>query len=255
MMNRFEGRTAVVTGGTHGMGLAMVERLLDEGAEVVLTGRDEKKIEAARAEVASDRAHVVRSDAASMADIRALADVVQDRLGRVDHLFVNHGIAEVQTLQEVTEESWDRHFAVNTKGAFFTVQSLSPLLSDGGSVVFTTVANDAIFPGMSAYSGSKDAVRAFAHVLAAEFLPRKIRVNAVAPGFIKTPTMGVAGMTDEERAAFEKEGGETTPLKRMGTVEEVAAAALFLAADATFTTNVEFPVDGGLAQGLSSLGH
>ncbi|WP_052852835.1 SDR family oxidoreductase [Streptomyces avicenniae] len=254
-MSRFTGKTAVVTGGTHGMGLAIVKQLLDEGAEVVLTGRNEKNIEGARTELVSDRAHVVRSDAASMADVRALADIAQEKLGRVDYLFVNHGLAEVQTLDEVTEESWDRHFAINTKGAFFTVQSLSPLLNDGGAIVFTTVANDLVFPGLSAYAGSKDAVRAFAHVLAAEYLPRRIRVNAVAPGYIKTPTMGVPGMTDQERADFEKQGGLSTPLKRMGTAEEVAAAALFLAADATFTTNVEFPVDGGFAQGLPGAEH
>jgi NAD(P)-dependent dehydrogenase (short-subunit alcohol dehydrogenase family) len=250
-MSRFAGKKAVVTGGTHGMGFAIVKALLDGGAEVLFTGRNEKKIEEARTELKSDAAHVVRSDAASMADIRALADTAQDKLGRIDYLFVNHGIAEVQTLEEVTEESWDRHFAVNAKGAFFTVQSLSPLINDGGAIVFTTVANDLIFPGLSAYSGSKEAVRAVAHVLAAEFLPRKIRVNSVAPGYIKTPTMGVAGLTEEERRDFEAQGNETTPLKRNGTVEEVAAAALFLAADATFTTNVEFPVDGGFAQGLS----
>ncbi|WP_351234358.1 SDR family oxidoreductase [Streptomyces sp. NPDC002133] len=254
-MSRFAGKKAVVTGGTHGMGLAIVKALLEGGAEVVLTGRNEKKIEEARTEVKSGEAHVVRSDAASMADIKALADFVQEKLGRVDWLFVNHGIAEVQSLEEVTEESWDRHFNVNTKGAFFTVQSLSPLINEGGSIVFTTVANDLIYPGISAYSASKDAVRAFAHVLAAEFLPRRIRVNSLAPGFIKTPTMGVAGLTDEERREFEKQGDETTPLRRNGTVEEVAAAALFLAADATFTTNVEFPVDGGFAQGLLSAAH
>ncbi|WP_419994976.1 SDR family oxidoreductase [Streptomyces boninensis] len=246
----FAGKTAVVTGGTHGMGLAIVRALLDGGAEVVLTGRNEQTIEAARAELKGAAAHVVRSDAAVAGDIAALADVARERLGRVDHLFVNHGFAELGTLREVTEAHWDRHFAVNTKGAFFTVQALEPLISDGGSIVFTTVANDAPFAGLSAYSGSKEAVRAFAHVLAAELLPRRIRVNAVAPGFIKTPTMGVPGLTDEQRRDFEREGDAITPLGRHGTAEEVAAAALFLAAEATFTTNVELAVDGGLAQGL-----
>ncbi|MFD6281279.1 SDR family oxidoreductase [Streptomyces sp. NPDC060209] len=251
-MSRFTGKKAVVTGGTHGMGLAIVKALLAEGAEVVLTGRNEKTLEEARSELKGEAAHVVRSDAASMADISALADYVRTELGGIDHLFVNHGIAEFAELREVTEASWDRHFAVNTKGSFFTVQALDPLLRDGGSMVFTTVGNDVVFPGLSAYSASKEAMRAFAHVLAAELLPRKIRVNAVAPGFIKTPTMGVAGLSDEERREFERQGDETTPLKRNGTVEEVAAAALFLAADATFTTNVEFAVDGGFAQGLVS---
>jgi NAD(P)-dependent dehydrogenase (short-subunit alcohol dehydrogenase family) len=251
-MSRFTGKKAVVTGGTHGMGLAIVRALLAGGAEVVYTGRDEKKIEESRTGLASGAAHVVRSDAANMADIAALGDFVQRKLGRIDYVFINHGIAELAPLEEVTEASWDRHFDINTKGAFFTVQSLSPLINDGGAIVFTTVANDLVFPGMSAYSGSKDAVRSFAHVLAAEFLPRKIRVNSVAPGFIKTPTMGVAGLTEREREEFERQGNETTPLRRNGTVEEVAAAALFLAADATFTTNVEFPVDGGFAQGLAA---
>ncbi|MFC5151294.1 SDR family oxidoreductase [Streptomyces amakusaensis] len=250
-MSRFTGRRAVVTGGTHGMGLAIVKALLAEGAEVVLTGRGEKTLEEARTELRGEAAHVVRSDAASMADIAALTDFAQEKLGRVDHLFLNHGIAEFAELSEVTEASWDRHFAVNTKGAFFTVQALSPLLENGGSIVFTTVANDLVFPGLSAYSASKEATRAFAHVLAAEFLPRRIRVNSVAPGFIKTPTMGSAGLTAEERAAFERQGDETTPLQRIGTPEEVAAA-LFLASDATFTTNVELPVDGGFAQGLAA---
>ena len=232
------------------MGLAIVRELLARGAEVVLTGRNERNIEDARTALKGEAAHVVRSDAGSMADIAALGDLVEERLGIVDHLFVNHGIAQFAELAEVTEEAWDRHFAINAKGAFFTVQRLAPLLNDGGAVVFTTVANDVVFPGLAAYSASKEAMRAFAHVLAVELLPRKIRVNSVAPGFIRTPSMGVADLTDEERREFERQGDESTPLRRMGTAEEVAAAALFLAEDATFTTNVELAVDGGLAQGL-----
>lgn len=243
-------KKAVVTGGTHGMGLAIVRELLARGAEVLLTGRNERNIEEARTALKGEAAHVVRSDAASMADIAALGDVVSERLGSIDYLFVNHGIAQFAELAEVTEEAWDRHFAVNTKGSFFTVQRLAPLLTDGGAVVFTTVANDVVFPGLSAYSASKEAMRAFAHVLAVELLPRKIRVNSVAPGYIKTPSMGVADLTEEQRREFERQGDESTPLRRMGTAEEVAAAALFLAESATFTTNVELAVDGGLAQGL-----
>ncbi|OKJ95592.1 SDR family NAD(P)-dependent oxidoreductase [Amycolatopsis sp. CB00013] len=243
-------KKAVVTGGTHGMGLAIVRELLARGAEVVLTGRNERNLEETRTTLKGEAAHVVRSDAASMADIAALGELVTERLGSVDYLFVNHGIAQFAELAEVTEEAWDRHFAVNTKGAFFTVQRLAPLLNDGGAVVFTTVANDVVFPGLAAYSASKEAMRAFAHVLAVELLPRKIRVNSVAPGYIKTPSMGVTDLTEEQRREFERQGDESTPLRRMGTVEEVAAAALFLAETATFTTNVELAVDGGLAQGL-----
>ncbi|MGK8488142.1 SDR family oxidoreductase [Nocardia asiatica] len=248
------GKKAVVTGGTHGMGLAIVQALLAEGAEVVLTGRNEHTLERARVRLSGRPAHVVRSDAASAADIAALGDLVAERLGRVDALFVNHGIAEFQTLEAATEESFDRQFTVNTKGAFFTVQRLAPLLREGGSIVFTTVANDVVFPGLSAYSGSKEALRAIAQVLAAELLPRRIRVNSVAPGFIETPTMGVAGLTEQQRAEFLEQGSRSTPLRRNGTADEVAKAALFLAFDATFTTGIELPVDGGWGQGLGAAG-
>ncbi len=175
--------------------------------------------------------------------------MVEQRLGDIDHLFVNHGVAEFKILDEATVEHWDRVFDVNAKGAFFTVQRLAPLIRDGGSIVFTTVSNDRIFPGLSAYSAAKEAVRAFAKVLAAEMLPRNIRVNAVAPGFILTPSMGVAELTEHQRAEFLRDGKETTPMGRPGTVDEVASAALYLAG-ATFTTGTELVVDGGFAQGL-----
>ncbi len=145
---------------------------------------------------------------------------------------------------------WDRVFDVNAKGAFFTTQRLVPLIRDHGAIVYTTVSNDRIFPGLSAYSAAKEAVRAFSKVLAAKLLPRGIRVNAVAPGFILTPSMGVAELTEEQRAEFIRDGKATTPMARPGTVEEVAAAALYLAVDATFTTGTELVVDGGFAQGL-----
>lgn len=244
------GKRAVVTGGTIGMGRAIVEALTDRGAEVVYTGRSERRLAEAQAALDTPLARPLRSDVTDKADLAALGGRVADLLGGIDYLFVNQGIAEFQTLEEVTEESWDRIFDVNTKGAFFTVQQLAPLVSEGGSIVFTTVSNGQIFPGLSAYSGAKEAVAAFAKVLAAELLPRKIRVNAVAPGFILTPTMGVADLTDEQRADFVEQGNATTPMGRGGSVEEVAAAALYLAVDATFTTGVELAVDGGFSQGL-----
>ncbi|CAM5687471.1 Putative short-chain dehydrogenase/reductase SDR OS=Streptomyces glaucescens OX=1907 GN=SGLAU_25470 PE=3 SV=1 [Streptomyces glaucescens] len=244
------GKRAVVTGGTIGMGRAIVQALTDRGAEVMYTGRNDQRLAEAQAALDTPLAHPVRSDATDAIAIAALGDQVADRLGGIDYLFINQGIAEFQTIEEVTEESWDRIFDVNTKGAFFTVQRLVPLMSEGGSIVFTTVSNDRIFPGLSAYSGAKEAVAAFAKVLAAELLPRKIRVNAIAPGFILTPTMGVAELTDEQRAEFIEQGNASTPMGRGGTVEEVAAAALYLATEATFTTGMELPVDGGFGQCL-----
>jgi NAD(P)-dependent dehydrogenase (short-subunit alcohol dehydrogenase family) len=242
---------AVVTGGTHGMGLAIVNALLDRGGEVLLTGRNEQNIENVRRELGDRTVHVVRSDAANLDDIDTLAAHVKDRLGEIDALFVNHGYSALVPFDQVTEAIYDRHFDVNTKGAFFTVQRLAPLIRDGGSIVFTSsVADEGGEAGLIAYAGSKAALWSFAQGFAAELLPRGIRVNAVSPGFIDTPTMGVDAPA-ELRAEFSRIGDEVTPMRRHGTAEEVAAAALFLAFDATFTTGVKLPVDGGLGQGVN----
>lgn len=212
-----------------------------------MTGYSERNVEAARGEL-GPRAHVARSDTASLTDIEALGDLVEARLGEVDFVFVNAGVATLEPFEQVTEASYDQMLAVNAKGAFFTAQRLAPLVRDGGSFVFTTVTPATGTPTMSVYTASKAALRASARVLAAELLPRGIRVNTVAPGFIKTPTLGVAGMSDEERAAFEETGDQITPMGRHGSAQEVARAVLFLAFDATFTTGAELPVDGGISQ-------
>ncbi|AKF85152.1 hypothetical protein MFUL124B02_09960 [Myxococcus fulvus 124B02] len=247
-MGRYSGKKVVVTGGTAGIGLAAVKALLAEGAEVLLTGRGEQGLEAARKEL-GPRAHVVRSDTASLRDIDALAVRVKEALGAVDFVLVNAGYAKLVPFEQVTESVYDETFGINTKGAFFTAQRLAPLVRDGGAFVFTTsVADETGAPGMSVYSGAKAAVRSFVRVLGAELVSRGIRVNAVSPGFTRTPTLGVTGATPQEVAAFEQEGLHLTPMKRIADAEEVARAALFLGLEATFTTGAELPVDGGLSQ-------
>ncbi|MEU6986589.1 SDR family oxidoreductase [Streptomyces sp. NPDC046324] len=249
-MTKYAGKKAVISGGTHGMGLAVARALVAEGAEVVVTGRDEANLAAAR-DALGPGAHVVRCDVTDLAEIGALGRAVEERLGGVDFLFVNAGYAKLEPFELVTEAVYDRIFAVNTKGAYFTVQRLAPLLREGGAVVFTTsIAHHSGTAGMSAYAGAKAAVRSFAQVFAAELLPRGIRVNTVGPGFIKTPSMGVEASA-EERAVFEKIGDEITPMKRHGSVEEISRAVLFLAFDATFTTGTEITVDGGLTEVLT----
>ena len=243
--SKLSGKKAVVTGGTHGMGLATVRALVEAGAEVILTGRNEHNVEAARRELGG-RAHVVRSDVAKMADIDAVGALVKERFGTIDFLHVNAGISELGPFSEVSEATFDRMFAVNTKGAFFTAQRLAPLLRKGGAIVFTTVTEAPASGNLSVYAGSKAAVRAFAQVLASELLTREIRVNTVGPGFVDTPTLGVAGLSPEQRAQMMTLGDQVTPMKRHGTPEEIARAVLFLAFDATFTTGVELTVDGGL---------
>lgn len=214
-MGKYQGKKAVVIGGTHGMGRAVVEALIAEGAEVLLTGRNPRTVEAARRELAT-KAEVVASDIASLKDIAELALRVADGIGAVDFLFVNAGYSKLEAVGDVTEESYDRTFGINTKGAFFTVQRLLPLIRDGGSIVFTTsVANESGAPGMSTYAGAKAAVSAFARVLASELLARRIRVNTVSPGFIDTPTMGVVEATPEEQAEFRKIGDAVTPMSTL----------------------------------------
>lgn len=246
-MGDYAGRTALVVGGSHGMGLATAEMLVEGGARVLVTGRDAAKLEAA-GRALGEAGRALRCDVASLAEIEALAAAVRERFGSLDLLFVNAAIGAFEPIDQVTEATFDRFFAINAKGAFFTLQRLAPLVRDGGAIVVTTVTPGNASPGLGVYGGTKAALRAFAQVLAAELLPRGIRVNAVAPGFIATPTLGVAEATPEERAALEKLGEEVTPMKRHGTPEEVARAVLFLAFEATFTTGIELPVDGGLSQ-------
>jgi NAD(P)-dependent dehydrogenase (short-subunit alcohol dehydrogenase family) len=250
-MSSYKGKKAVIVGGTHGMGLAVAQALVAGGAEVLITGRTEKTLDEAQ-RVLGDNAHVVRSDIADLSEIAKLGTEVNEKLGQIDFLHMNAGISELEPYDQVTEASFDRQFSINTKGTFFTTQRLVPLIREGGSIVFTSsVADDSGTPGMVVYSATKAAVRSFSKVLAAELLPRKIRVNVVSPGFIDTPTMGVAGATADERAAFIEIGDAVTPMKRHGTPDEVARAVLFLGFDATFTTGEQIKVDGGLGQNLS----
>lgn len=245
-MSRFSGKKAVISGGTHGMGFAIAKALLDGGAEVLLTGRNERNIDAARKALPS--AHVVRTDVASLLDIDALRGVVQETLGAIDFLFINAGVSVLGPFESMTEATYDHMFDINAKGAYFTTQRLAPLIRAGGAVVFTTLAEGPATAHLSVYAGSKAALRAFAQVFAAELVTKGIRVNAVGPGFIDTPTLGVAGLTPEARVEMSKLGDQVTPMKRHGSPDEVARAALFLAADATFTTGIELAVDGGLMQ-------
>jgi len=245
---KYLGKKAVVTGGTHGMGLAVVQALLDGGAEVLLTGRDVSPL---RGKLPG-KAHLLSSNAASLTDINELGVTAADTLGELDLVFVNVGFATLTPYEAATPEVYDRTFDVNTKGAYFTAQRLAGLVRPGGSFVFTTsVAAGAGIAGMGPYSAAKAAVRSFARTYAAELAPRGIRVNVVSPGYTDTPTMGVTGVPAEVLASFKETGDEITPLKRHATPEEVAAAVLFLAFDATFTTGADLPVDGGLGQRLT----
>ncbi len=216
------------------------------GGDVLVTGSNPANVVAAEAVLGAGRA--LRSDVTRAEDIAALAAAAGARFGRLDAVFVFAGVAELDPFDAVGEAAFDRHFAINARGVFFTLKALAPLVRDGGAIVVTTVTPGTASPGMAAYMASKAAVRAYARVMAAELVGRGVRVNAVAPGFIDTPTLGIAGMSAEEREAFSRIGDAATPMRRHGTADEVARAALFLAFEATFTTGAELAVDGGLSE-------
>lgn len=245
-MKRFENKKVVVIGGTHGMGLATVKALIDGGAKVCLTGNNPGNIDRVKADLGAN-VSVIRSDASSLSDIDRLRETISDAFGSIDALLVFAAVAEFEPFDQVSEASFDRQFALNTKGAFFVAQRLAPLIKDGGSITFTTVTPATGSPTMSVYMGTKAAVRAFARVFAAELLVRGIRVNALAPGFVDTPSLGLASLTPEVRQEVYDIGNQVTPMKRHGTVEEITSGALFLAFDATFSTGIELPIDGGLS--------
>ncbi|WP_098247569.1 SDR family oxidoreductase [Streptomyces formicae] len=246
-MGKYSGKNAVITGGGSGMGFAMAKLLVDGGARVVITGRSQATLDAAR-ERLGENAVAVRGDVASLSDLDALAERVKGELGTVDALFVNAGIAALTPFESTTEEAYDELFAVNVKGAFFTVQKLAPLLNTGAGVVLTTsVANVIGLLDTSVYAAGKAALRSMARSLSRELLPRGIRVNAVSPGPIDTGVLE-STMTAEAAEQFKAERVADNPMRRFGTSDEVATAAAFLAFDATYTTGAEFAVDGGATQ-------
>ncbi|MBF6130704.1 SDR family oxidoreductase [Nocardia brasiliensis] len=243
----YHGKTAVITGGSTGMGFAMAKLLVDGGARVVITGRSQATLDTAQRQL-GENAIAVRGDVAALPDLDALADRVRSEFATLDALFVNAGIAKAMPFESTTEEFYDELFAVNVKGVFFTVQKLSPLLSPTAGVVLTTSnANVMGMPTAGVYSAGKAAVRSMARSLAGELLPRGIRVNAVSPGPIDTGILDSA-MTAEAAAQFKAERIAENPMRRFGTPDEIARAAVFLAFDATYTTGAELVVDGGATQ-------
>jgi len=247
-MERYKEKKAVIIGGTTGIGLATAKMLMNGGAGVLVTGRSQAGLDSATKELGKG-AHVVSSDARSLTDIDVLASRVKSEFDTFDLLFVNAGFSLFAPLEHVTEATYDDMFNLNAKGPFFAVKKLAPLITRGGSVVLTTsTANVKGMPMIAAYGGAKAALRSFARMFAVEFLPREIRVNAVSPGPTETPMVGKAFPNKDVAAQLMGQMTEAIPMKRFGKAEEVAKAVLFLAFDATFTTGVELPVDGGWSQ-------
>ena len=244
-MAKLDNKIALITGGTTGIGAATARLFRDEGATVVVTGSNPKSLEAARAELPG--IELVLSNQSDPAASKALADDVAARHGRIDVLFVNAGVAAFSPLDQVTEEDFDRQFGINVKGALFAAKAAASHIPEGGSIIFTaSTAASSGMAGTSVYSATKAAVRSFARTLAAELAPKGVRVNAISPGPIETPIFGKSGMSADEVAGFKSGITSRVPLGRIGRPEEIAAAVLFLAADATFITGEEIVAGGGL---------
>ena len=249
MPKKLEGKIAVVTGGSSGIGLATARRFAAEGAKVVVTGRRQPELDAAVKEI-GDGATGVRGDVSKLADLDRLYATVKEKHGRVDVLFANAGGGEFAPLGQITEEHFDKTFNTNVKGLLFTVQKALPLIADGGSVILN--ASIVSIKGMAAfsvYSATKAAVRSFARTWTTDLKSRNIRVNVISPGPIETPAMDNLGETAEKTQEFKAGMAAAVPLGRLGQPDEIAKAAVFLASDdSSYVTGIELFVDGGMAQ-------
>lgn len=250
-MQSMKNKVAVITGGSTGIGFATAKRFLDEGAQVVITGRTDDTLATALAELEHpDRVLGVRGDVAKLKDLDTLYAKVKERFGRVDTLFANAGIAKFAPLDDVDEAFFDLHFDVNVKGLYFTVKKALPLMARGGTIVLnSSIANSSGMPNTSVYAATKAAVRSLARTLSSELGPRGIRVNSVSPGPIRTPIFGKLGLSDEATGAFQAMIEQRVTLARFGTSDEVADTVLFLSTDASsYVVGVDLVVDGGFQQ-------
>lgn len=248
-MNRFEGKTALVTGGTSGIGLAAAKAFAAEGARVVVTGRDAAALERAKAELGAS-AHVVRSDAADIASAKALADAIAAQGLRLDAVFINAGIAKMAPIENIDEAFWDETFDINVKGAFFQIKALLPLFNQGASIVLNGSINAHIgMPNTVVYAASKAALISLAKTLSAELLPRGVRVNVVSPGPVRTPLYGKLGLDAATLDTVAAQIQSQIPLGRFATPEEIASTVLHLSApESAFIVGTEIIADGGMSQ-------
>jgi len=243
-MNRLGNKTALITGGTSGIGLETAREFLAEGARVAVTGRNPTALEAARKEL-GDGLLIISSDAGDVAGQKKVAETIRQEFGRLDILFLNAGIVEMAPLEAWNEGAFDRSFNTNFKGPFFLIQSLLPLFNNPASIVLMTSINAHIgMPNSSVYGATKGALLSLARTLSGELISRGIRVNAISGGPIATPLYQKLGMGNPELKALESK----IPAKRLGRPSEVAEAVVFFASDeSAFTVGSELVIDGGMS--------
>ena len=248
-MNRFTGKKVLVTGGNSGMGLETAKEFIREGAEVFITGRNKETLTAALKEL-GPKAKMAVSDSSNLKDIAALAETIKKEFGHLDAAFINAGIAQFVPLEEITEKHFDDTFNTNVKGPLFLVQKIAPLFKKGGSIILNgSVVAQKGFPTATVYSATKAAVVNLAKTLSTDLLSKNIRVNTLSPGPIDTPIFARMGGTAEQVKQTQEGMASHVPLKRLGTVKEIARTVLFLASDdSSFILGSDISVDGGVGQ-------
>lgn len=249
MTKKLHNRTAIITGGTTGIGKETAREFINEGARVLITGRSQEKIDAALADLGTSAVGVV-ADSSRVSDLDRVADLARERWGHVDVVFANAGNGVFSPISAVDEAAYDHQFDLNVKGVYFTVQKLLPLMREGGSIILNASAvNGKGAPGGSLYFASKAAVRSFARSLASELGPLGIRVNSLSPGIVPTQFFANSNVGEEGFGQFEEMAGLGSPLGRVGTPGEIAKGVLFLAGgDSAFATGIDLTLDGGWSQ-------
>jgi NAD(P)-dependent dehydrogenase (short-subunit alcohol dehydrogenase family) len=248
MVNKLEGKIAVITGGTSGIGLTTAKRFVSEGAYVFITGLYQKEIDEAVSEIGKNVSGI-QSDVSNLADIDKMYDVVKDQKGHIDILFANAGIIQFAPLGEISEEHFNKIFDIDVKGLLFTVQKALPLFQEGGSIILmASVGASKGSADLSVYHAAKAAVRSFARSWTLNLNQRNIRLNAISPGPIDTPFVNRV-LNEQQTQQFIQNVVKATPIGRMGSPDEVAKAVSFLASnDSSYVTGIELFVDGGMAQ-------
>jgi NAD(P)-dependent dehydrogenase (short-subunit alcohol dehydrogenase family) len=247
-MKKLEGKTALITGGTSGIGFAAAKLFRDEGARVAVTGRDPERLAQAQEELGAD-ALVIRSEAGSLAEVESLIAQVKNKFDQLDVLFLNAAVANPAPIEHVTEAQFDEVMAVNFKGEFFTIQKALPILSGNSSIIVTTsITNQTGSPNFSVYAASKAALRSLVQSLGLGLIGRGIRVNAICPGPIDTGGFNRMDLPKDVMQAIKADITGRSPIKRFGTSEEIAKVALFLASDdSAYVVGEEIVVDGGIS--------
>jgi NAD(P)-dependent dehydrogenase (short-subunit alcohol dehydrogenase family) len=248
-MKKLEGKVALVTGGSSGIGLATAKHFVAEGAYVFITGRRQTELDTA-VNAIGENIRGVQSDVSKLADLDRLFTTIKQEQGHLDVVFANAGVGEIAPLGAITEEHFDKIFNINVKGLLFTVQKALPLLPEGASIILNASITSVVgTPAFSVYSATKAAVRSFARNWILDLKERQIRVNAISPGVVPTPGYDHLGLSDEQLQAFVDSQASTIPLGRVGTPDEIAKTVVFLASDdSSFVNGIELFVDGGMAQ-------